>query len=269
MTSGTSSLLKGFFCLLTVLTGLGLQAQDYTSGVPDSTFNKDSVSEIRILIVPFNPAMYFSDADKDIGDVSQLPPGEVRRRMSANLENALSDQFGLYYNSKGISKTKDAADDLDLIFGSIQYAPKPANPQENSEEEKPAKSVLNGLKQKLKEGQKDTEKQKADESSIYMDVAFSDQRLLNYLGDKYETDYVIFVNQFEIITDYENCIDLQNRKYYREIRVHYSVYSRDGKRVGGQVIVMPYHSNENQISVIVRDNFGQISRQLMEQVYKQ
>src|SRR5690606_3285175 len=206
------------------------------------------------------PAMYFSDADKDIAEVSQISPSQVRSRMSASLDASVSDQMGLYYSTKRLDKQKDAPEDLDLIFGSINYAPKEV---EKSTEEEKTSPELKGLRAKLKGNQ--TEKEKETEN--YMDIAFGDQKLLDYLSSKYEVDYLIFFNQFEIKTDYENCIDLQMRKYFREIKVHYTVVSKDGEKVSGDVITLPYHSNENDLSTIVRENFGEISDTLLKRIY--
>lgn len=212
------------------------------------------------MIVPFNPAMYFSDADKDIGEVSKMEPGKVRDHMNSSLEATVSSHVGLYYTTIGLSKQKEGNEDLDLIFGSLNYAPVERTVTQKAEPEK--KPVWKGLPQK-----EPKEKAGQENKEIYMDIAFADTRLLEHLSAKYDVDYVVFFNQFEIITDYENCIDLQMRKYYREIRLHYTVMSKDGKRLGGDVIVLPYHSNENNLPVIIRDNFGEISQILLRNIY--
>ncbi len=236
-------------------------AQESTHDVPDSLIKKDSIREVRMLIVPFNPSMYFSDADKDIAEVSKVEPGEVRNKVNASLEATVSTHLGLYYSAKSLSKQKDAAEDLDVIYGSITYAPQVKEP-EAGEKKKPG---LQGLREKIKPA--DDVPEKPADPETYMDISFADGRLMEYIGTKYEVDYVVFFNQFEIITDYENCIDLQMRKYYREIKVHYSVYSKDGKKISGDVITIPYHSNENDIQIIVKENFGTLSSTLLQRIY--
>lgn len=261
MTSGTSSLVKPLVLLGLLLCSFSGYSQQSTHDVPDSLIKKDSIREIRILIVPFNPNMYFSDADKDIGEVSKVEPGEVRNKVNASLEATVFSHLDLYYNAKSISKQTDPGEDLDLIYGSLTYSPKVKEPE--AEESK--KSGLQGIREKIKPAEQTPENQKDPET--YMDIAFADGRLMEYIGSKYEVDYVVFFNQFEIITDYENCIDLQMRKYYREIKVHYSVLSKDGKKVSGDVITIPYHSNENDIKIIVQENFGTLSNTLLQRIY--
>lgn len=263
MTFGTSSLVKLSLLLVFGLASVSGYAQQSTHDVPDSLIKKDSIREIRLLIVPFNPSMYFSDADKDIADVSKVEPGEVRNKVNASLESTVATHLGLYYTTVSISKQKDAGDDMDIIFGSLSYAPQVKKPEETADEKK--KTGLQGLREKVKPSDVAPENQPDPET--YMDISFPDGRLMDYLGTKYDVDYVVFFNQFEIITDYENCIDLQMRKYYREIKVHYSVYSKDGKKISGDLITIPYHSNENDIQIIVRDNFGTLSSTLLQRLY--
>lgn len=263
MIFGTSSRIKLLFSLLALGSIFSnVSAQESTLDVPDSVINRDSIKTIQMLVVPFNPSMYFSDADKDIGEVSEIAPGQVRNKVNTNLEVTVTEHLNLYYDVKGISKQKDLGEDLDIIFGSLQYSP-----QEIKEAEPEKKSGIKGLRDKLKQEETDPVKKKDPET--YMDISFDDTRLIKYISEKYGVDYVIFFNQFEIKTDYENCIDLQMRNYYREIKVHYSVYSKDGQRISGDVITLPYNSNENDIQVIVQENFGQISDILFKRLYLQ
>jgi len=261
MIFGTSYLSKALSLASFLVLPFVTLAQQSTLDVPDSLVKRDSIQTIKLLIVPFNPNMYFSDADKDISDVSKVDPGQVRNKVSASLESSVTSYLDIYYDAKGITKQTDATDDLDLIFGSISYSP-----QEIAAPAEVKKSGLKGLREKAKPEK--VPEAKKDPAS-YMDIAFADGRLMDYLTSKYGVDYVIFFNQFEIKTDYENCIDLQLRNYYREIKVHYTVVSKDGKKISGDVITIPYNSNENNLQVIVKENFGQISQMLFNRIYLQ
>ncbi len=263
MISGTSYLSRAISLAALLFLPFIAGAQQSTLDVPDSLVKKDSIQTIKMLIVPFNPNMYFSDADKDIGEVSKVDQNQVRNKVSASLESSVSSYLDLYYDVEGLSKQTDGRDDLDLIFGSISYSPQEI---ETPKEEK--KSGLKGLREKVKTKQVEAPEEQKDPES-YMDIEFADSRLIDYLSSKYGVDYVIFFNQFEIKTDYENCIDLQMRNYYREIKVHYSVVGKDGKKISGDVITIPYNSNENNLQVIVKENFGQISQMLFNRIYLQ
>lgn len=275
MISGTSQNRTRLIFSLIVLLFVGFQAKAQSSleAAPvDTTINKDSTQQLSILIVPFNPAMYFSDADKDISEQSNVDQTKVKDKFSGSLESTLNEHIGLYYDTKSISKQPDAVDDLDIIFGSINYKAetkqKEEAPKEEGEEESSAKKFFKGLKKTMNSVVGDTT-QKAENTESYMNISFDDNRLIKFLTEKYKSEYVLFINQFEVKTDYENCIDLQLRKYYREIKVHYTLVSKDGKQVSGNVITLPYHSNENKVENIVKENFGEVSNQILNKIYKQ
>ncbi|TNE82380.1 MAG: hypothetical protein EP332_00450 [Bacteroidetes bacterium] len=259
--------------IVLLFVGFQAKAQSSLEAAPvDTTINKDSTQQLSILIVPFNPAMYFSDADKDISEQSNVDQTKVKDKFSGSLESTLNEHIGLYYDTKSISKQPDAVDDLDIIFGSINYKAetkqKEEAPKEEGEEESSAKKFFKGLKKTMNSVVGDTT-QKAENTESYMNISFDDNRLIKFLTEKYKSEYVLFINQFEVKTDYENCIDLQLRKYYREIKVHYTLVSKDGKQVSGNVITLPYHSNENKVENIVKENFGEVSNQILNKIYKQ
>ena len=65
-------MLKRFVCIiLSLLTFTGLKAQD------NKTEKKDSI-EHRILLIPYDPRFYLSDADKDIAEETRKDPETIR-----------------------------------------------------------------------------------------------------------------------------------------------------------------------------------------------
>lgn len=244
--------------LLGVAIGFSLAglAQESTLQMPDSV-KTDSTRNISFLIVPFNPAMYFSDADNDIAEVSNISKDKVRGRFNGSMEGSLADKLSPYYEVKMLSRQKDADGDMDIIFGSVNYLPAVKTiPEKKQANPKQGERIKDALRKKP-----------AEKQVSYMDISFDDDRLTGFLAEKYGVKYFIFINQFEVKTDYENCLDLALRKYAREITVHYTVLDKAGKKIGGDVIVIPYHSNENKIEQIVKDNFGLISTEITTNIY--
>ncbi len=274
MISGTSQNRNRFILSLLVLLLAGVQARAQSSleAVPtDTTINADSTKQVSILIVPFNPAMYFSDADKDISEQSNVDQAKVKDKFNGSLEATLNDHIGLYYATKSLSKQPDASDDLDIIFGSVNYKSETKQKEELKEEGKEegsAKKFFKGLKKTMNSVVGDTT-EKAESTESYMNISFDDNRLIKFLTDKYMAELVLFINPFEVKTDYKTCIDLQLRKYYREIKVHYTLLSKDGKQISGNVITLPYHSNENKVENIVKENFGEVSNKILNKIYNQ
>lgn len=222
----------------------------------DSLLNKDSLKAIKFLIVPFNPAMYFSDADQDIAEISKINPHQVKERFSGSLEGTMNEQLALYYTTKRLSKQPGADTAMDIIFGSIDYK------VSETKSEKPESSAKK-IKDKFLENKAPEKSNKID----YKVEVMAQPALMQYLSTTFKAEYFLFITQFEIVTDYKNCLDLANRIYYREIRVHYTVLNAAGKTVNNGSVVLPYQNSENQIDNIIRDNFNQISTTLLQRIY--
>jgi hypothetical protein len=266
MISGTCCLKKYLaLALLLLFFFQGNAQQQNTSEMPeafaDSSIHKDSTKNIRVLVIPFNPLMYFSDADRDIAEVSRIGANKVASRFNGSLVENIAGHIGLYYDASALSGQKDASEDLDIVFGSIEYLPEEKEISAVGKQDRP---VWQNIKEKVKSNGKSDER---PEKVQYMNITLPDRRLIDFLHEKYGSDYFIFINQFEIKTDYKNCLDLQMRQYYREIKVHYTILSKESEIISGDVITLPYHSNENEIGNIVRDNFGQVSALLLSRLY--
>lgn len=92
-----------------------------------------------------------------------------------------------------------------------------------------------------------------------MNVVVRDPALLPDLAKKYNNDYFIFLNEVDIKTHFEDCINLALKIYQREIKVHYTIFDKKGNQVYGDVAVVQFPSNENRVDEIVKQNFPKIS----------
>lgn len=232
----------------------------------------------QVLIVPFDPHLYFSDADEDISKASDIPRLKVRDIIRRRL-NALIDPPG--YESihllGGRSQNSDTLSDLNKIYSSVGYHYQDIlNADHNPREERPdeeeaaknnsgVKGWVNKQKAKLSNEEATTKKEGPKEKfeGKYFGVKVNDPKFFDYYGRKYSTDYYIFINQFEVITDYENCLDLSTQNYRRYFVAHYSIFDRDGEQVAGNKFRIHYNSNSNDINEIVADNVQKIAQRVM------
>jgi len=90
--------------------------------------------------------------------------------------------------------------------------------------------------------------------------------LLRMLSEKYGTDLFVFLNQFEIKTNYNDCLDLALKIYRRQFKVHYSIYDGNGKQLYGDVAVVDFPSNTNDTSEIIKENFQKIADAIVQHV---
>lgn len=249
-----------------LLAGLNAKAQQ--------TEANDSVQYTKVMIIPFEERMYFSDSDKTISEKSKMTQTKVRRSFRTSLVETLSRDLervygGVYEVNPDATDNKES--DISTIYRSIVYKPEKRKPQK---EEKPVNEVavekLNSFLKKKEAGSDDPMKYSGMNGLLdkngyydYMNVAVTHPATLKAMKDKYGTDLFLFINQFEIKTNSRTCIDAATGLYERNFIVHYSVFNSDGKQLAGDMLVFPYHNNESRIKMMVYHMFGQISASII------
>lgn len=246
------------------------------SGETYTVYDYDKTRQ-QVLIVPFDPHLYFSDADDEIAKQSNIPRIKVRDVFRRRLSAMLAPQgYESIYLLGG--RSADTLTDLNKIYSSVSY-----NYQEilysdsyvertavqdgevESKSDDGLKSWINKQKKKLSNPQNDEEAHRDKFKGKYFGVKVNDPRLFTYLSKKYDIDYVIFINQFEVITDYDHCLDRTTGNYERYFIAHFSIFDQFGNLIAGNKHKIHYNSNSNDVSTIVADNMLQIAdRILME-----
>ena len=222
----------------------------------------------RVLIIPFDPYLYFSDADDEIAHGSRLHRTEVRQVFRKRLD-ALVDPPGFETIHLLGGMFKDSLGDLNRIYKSVTYNysdilenGRVMDEQFNKENkkhltfrEKTASLRDPVAASKTMFGNKEEER--------YFGVKVKNENLFDYFNAKYDIDYYVFINQFEIKTNYEHCLDRASQNYERSLVAHYSIFYNDGTQLAGNRLKVNYESNSNNVKKIVADNVPKIARQIM------
>lgn len=240
-----------FICLL-------LFTSTCLKGAADSTAAKT----LNILIVPYRPMMHLSDADHEIAYYSGKNPAEIRKELRKGLINHLNRRLITEYrvNIPEQDFVQKAEDDIELLYHSMSYSQDTVY----SLKGKAGKDSLQ-LKKKLFTNKEHTVK---SIDSTYINVSFHDQMLLPDLAKRYDADVFIFLNELDIKTNFKDCLDLALKIYQREIKVHYTVFDRNGKQLYGDVAVAKFPSNSNDIDEIMNSNFPVLSDHILGTVNK-
>ena len=222
----------------------------------------------RVMIIPFDPYLYFSDADDEIAHSSRLHRTEVRQVFRKRLD-ALVDPPGFETIHLLGGMFKDSLGDLNKIYKSVTY--NYSDILENGREEdelfnKENKRQLT-FREKTESLRDPVSASKnifgSKEEARYFGVKVKDNNLFEYFNAKYDIDYYVFINQFEIKTNYEHCLDRASQNYERSLIVHYSIFKKDGNQIAGNRLKVFYNSNSNNVQKIVSDNVPKIARQIM------
>ena len=247
---------KQLCCLLWMLVfTMQLQAQKIAG---------DTLPFKKVLLIPYDPHYYLSDADRDIAEQTNQDPQSIRKMFrsetdrcvyraikqkqtcislmedsSASLYNdavQLLSHTGFAYDIPTIKEKRNIKDRLHLNAES--------NVQVDS---RVASQYIND-----------------DASKKYMKAVLNKPEMLNAMAGKYDFDVFVFVTQFEIKTNYASCLDIANKIYKREVLLHFTIYDRYGNLVAGNFSKSFFPSDNNNANKIIGECFPQLAEGLVD-----
>ncbi|WP_299755049.1 LysM domain-containing protein [uncultured Pontibacter sp.] len=222
----------------------------------------------RILVVPFDPHLYFSDADYEIARQSRIPRQNVRHVFRGRLNAMLAPQgYETIHLLGGVYR--DSVSELSRLYKSLNYAYSD-NKQSRYNHQPTVKEDKGGMLNWVKD-QKDKLSIKgepavlpvAQDPNKHFGVTVKDPDFFSYFNNQYGIDYYVFINQFEVQTIYENCLDRAAQNYQRDFTVHYSIYDSKGELISGNKVKVPYESNINDVQRIVSDSMPNMAKRVL------
>lgn len=249
--------------------------------IPSSKLALDTVAYLhdpsmqQVLIIPFDPYLYFSDADDEMAAGSNMHRTKIRQVFRRRM-NALLDHPG-YENIHLLGgKANDSLSDLNKIYSSVTYNYQETlyNPNytPKAPENVPAsksnsnKTWLQKQKDKITTEESSKKAISAKDNGKYFGVLIRNPEFFNYFNRKYNTDYYIFINQFEVKTNYENCLDRAAQNFDRTFTTHFSIFNSSGKQIAGSKFKLLYNSNSNNVQQIVKDNMLKVAERILAEL---
>lgn len=242
---------------------------------PSTTAKSSSVevskvkAKQRLLVIPFDPYLYFSDADFEIARQSKIPRQNVRHVFRGRLNALLAPEgYETIHLLGGVYR--DSVDELSKLYRSLSYTYQD-NKQSRYNQQPVVKNdekggVLNWVKdQKEKRNIQHAPAVTplAKDPAKHFGVQVKDGDFFSYFNNQYDIDYYVFINQFEVKTNYENCLDRAAMNYERNFLVHYSIYDSRGELISGNKVKVPYHSNMNDVQRIVSENMPKVAERVL------
>ncbi|MCX2738726.1 LysM peptidoglycan-binding domain-containing protein [Pontibacter anaerobius] len=222
----------------------------------------------RILVVPFDPHLYFSDADYEIARQSRIPRQNVRHVFRGRLNAMMAPEgYETIHLLGGVYR--DSVSELSRLYKSLNYGyadNKQSRFNHQPEVKEDKGGMLNWVKdQKGKLGLKGQPAvlPVAQDPDKHFGVTVKNPEFFSYFNNQYGIDYYVFINQFEVKTIYENCLDRAAQNYQRDFTVHYSIYDSKGELVSGNKVKVPYESNINDVQRIVSDSMPNMAKRVL------
>jgi len=242
----------------------------------------------KVMLIPFNANFYFSDADKELAEYNKKSEKEIQKLFRAGLDFDINARILSMYDTKQMLDVNDeeVEEDLEAIYSGLSYGyEKPKHPdgctcEDYCKEGKP-KSFFKKFEETLKidndNGDERTDAEAYQSASgyvepagekKYMGVTIKHPEMLEFYKEKYGTDLFVFINQFELKTKYEACLDRSIKKFTREVWVHFSIYDANGTLLYGDVVVVDVPSNTNNLDQIIRNHFPLVTDELASNMPK-
>ncbi|HNQ13237.1 MAG TPA: hypothetical protein PKH65_06505 [Bacteroidia bacterium] len=229
------------------------------------------MASTNVLLFPYDPIYYMSDAENDI----QQQSGEKDLKKIRNyfheqsydfVQRNLSRKYSCY---APMNDTSAAAYQLLVeVFKHTGYVMADPVVPDTSERKK----LLSRLAF-LKHNTEKSENEVNDDIDIaaeyhyiedqkYLQASINKKELFKTIQNTYGSNYLVFLNQLEIKTDYINCIDASNKIYPRFVKMHYTIYNAQGAVVAGNTAIAEFKSSTSHFETIRNICFERVAEQI-------
>ena len=245
-------------------------------------FNSRYNRQKRVLLVPFDERIYFNDATAEIAKRDGLTHDEImeyfRYQLSLYITNALIDSCEVVDLLK--DNTREAEADIFGLYTTMSYelrlaefeletenmgalAKKRAEKLEEARR-KQREEEMKAARPGIQNGELVGRKQQTDD--MYLHIIIGQPEVLKEIASRRKVDYFLFINQFDIKTDYRDPYISGQRNLQRLMRVHFSIYNTNGEFVSGNYAStrVPYYEDSKER--IVNQYFPEIMRQILKKL---
>jgi hypothetical protein len=229
------------------ITAAHAQTNMLSPSVTDST-----ATASKILLVPFQPMMYFSDADQDISRFSKMGEPQIRNQLRDQLDLNVYHQLLSAFDVVDLwrSNSLDGEKDLNRIYACTRYTIYSSKQKKELTQEK---GRYESSREKLyleKYSRKSKDQAFWICDSAVMLGMLTERDIFPYLFRKYNHQYILYITQFEIGTSNKNTIEWLKQDYNREYTIHYNLFDKTGELLRAETLTIKAgpENNVNQIA---------------------
>ena len=242
----------------------------------------------KVLIIPFEPKMYISSADKEIASRTKLTHQEIRENMRYGISNQMRHAVGKGMKSVSLLHIDTGAvgRDLGYIYNSIGYKYKPlpaedvARNKQNEEDLKPVNKLKGSFNKLIKHDNLAPKESSGDTRIIngqihstvsygekFMNTSIHNPSLLKVLSAKYQADVFLFINELNIeAAAPASRSGLSALSYKRKVKVHYTIFNKDGKELHGGAAIVYMPSTTNDMNKIINNYFPILTQNMSDNI---
>ena len=226
----------------------------------------------KVLIVPFFPYMYLVDDEFRFAKANNKTHKQILNYFRQSLDNEIITIIGDSIKCISLlnSTTQNSEDYLTAIYQLARYdyiSPMqmrfPKNKTKFYIKPKDIKQYeKHNSRKAIKNGQ--IESKVVDRNQQLFNINFADKKILQKTSQHFGNDYFLFINQFEIRSDYSNPYSSGSGTYPRTIKIHYSIYDSQGNFIFGSFAQTKLPPTENYLKNISEKYFPVIIKKMYQ-----
>lgn len=262
--------MKIAFILLLLTSSFNLLGQHSTMRFSDSPINLNNQS---LLLVPFKSQMYLSDINKDLAEHNQLNTNEIVERFTAAVDQSIYYTFREKSDVSSFYALEDESSEKDLryIFSSLRLEYELVdNTKDQTQLKKFSKKFKKKEDSKYQRGAINNGQitSKRDDRERYMKAVVEDKKMLDSMHTKFNNKFFLFVNQLDIKNKIGETSEMEQMKYEREIKLHYTLYHVNGEILSTGISVANFPATLNDINLIIKNYFPILAVNIYNDLYE-
>lgn len=265
--------MKNWLLILVIISALNVAAQETDYGPTNDSlylgFHRDSIAMLeapKLLIAPFHPDRYMSQFDHEIAKGTNYTYQHTRGFFRKGLDNAVviaakahNDYVNLHADDPELNM------DLDFLYKVTKNPIVPYVAPE-IEDDKGFKKRLASYWVKLQsemieEPEPGTRVEKgqlvshAETRELITKCKILNPILIDSLTPKYDVDYFVIVNELDMVSTSTDHRDYELDNYGRLIKVHFTVFDKEGNELYSLIKKRAFRSTENDLPTIIKSHY--------------
>jgi hypothetical protein len=245
-------LLLPFIC---ALISFSLSGQDKTYA--PRTGSAGSKGSSKILLVPYDPRMFISDVNRELEEAHQTHINEIRTILRESLSQIVAVELGKSHSVTDLLNDGDEGMESDIrrVYSAITWDYIPVSAPDSSGKKKARRAEEQaGRGVNIEAGELKTY---YDNRDRFMDARIVDTKIIDYIKNKYNSDYILLLNELDIRIKKGAAAGVSNGA--RQVKVHFTLFDRKGNRIGGTAAYFDYSGKTTDVFNLMKSGFGKVA----------
>ncbi|MEQ8625125.1 MAG: hypothetical protein RJQ00_10665 [Vicingaceae bacterium] len=230
------------------------------------------LNQESVLMVPFESKMYLSDINKELAEENNLTADQIIQRFINGIDQSIYYTFRDRCNITSFYELQDgeSGKDLNYIYDNLKLEYELVSKGDQS-------SGFDRMKNKFKKKEDQEYKRgeirdgeiysERDERERYMKAVVENNEMLDSMHFKFDNSYFLFITELDIKNLYTDAIAMQSMDYDREIKVHYTLYYKNGEILSTGVSATTFPGHLNNIDKIISGYFPILAQNIYVELF--